>query len=104
MLKTGDLARDSPEIFSILRKKITNEIEEGFTRPIRLAVRRQPGGLLPVCRRFTNNLNALLEPDERIISVFMESIRVDVSYRPLRIAWAIRAGDIEGFRSAVRIS
>jgi hypothetical protein len=34
----------------------------------------------------------------------MESIRVDVSYRPLRIAWAIRAGDIEGFRSAVRIS
>jgi len=34
----------------------------------------------------------------------MESIRVDVAYRPLRIAWAIRAGDFEGFRSAIRIS
>lgn len=34
----------------------------------------------------------------------MESIRVDICYRPLRIAWAIRAGDIQGFRSAVRIS
>lgn len=34
----------------------------------------------------------------------MESIRVAVCYRPLRIAWAIRAGDIHSFRSAVRIS
>ena len=34
----------------------------------------------------------------------MESIRVDVCYRPLRIGWAIRAGDIQGFRSAVQIS
>jgi hypothetical protein len=34
----------------------------------------------------------------------MESIRVDVAYRPLRIAWAIRAGDFGGFRSAVRLS
>lgn len=34
----------------------------------------------------------------------MESIHVDVCYRPLRIGWAVRAGDFEGFRSAVRIS
>jgi hypothetical protein len=34
----------------------------------------------------------------------MESIRVDVCYRPLKVAWAISAGDIEGFRSAVRVS
>ena len=34
----------------------------------------------------------------------MESIRVNVCYRPLRIAWAIRAGDIQGFRTAVRFS
>ena len=34
----------------------------------------------------------------------MESIRVNVCYRPLRIAWAIRAGDMQGFRAAVRIS
>jgi hypothetical protein len=34
----------------------------------------------------------------------MESIRVNVCYRPLRIAWAIRAGDMQGFRSAVRLS
>jgi hypothetical protein len=34
----------------------------------------------------------------------MESIRVDVWYRPLRIAWAIRAGDTQGYRAAVRIS
>jgi hypothetical protein len=34
----------------------------------------------------------------------MESIRIDVSYRPVRIAWAIRAGDVQAFRSAVRKS
>lgn len=34
----------------------------------------------------------------------MESIRVDVCYRPLRIAWAISAGDFESFRVAVRAS
>jgi len=34
----------------------------------------------------------------------MESIRVDICYRPLRIAWAIGAGDIQGFRAAARMS
>lgn len=34
----------------------------------------------------------------------MDTIRVDVCYRPLRIGWAIRAGDIEAFRQVVRLS
>lgn len=34
----------------------------------------------------------------------MDSIRVDICYRPFRIAWAIRAGDKEAFRKAVRLS
>ncbi len=34
----------------------------------------------------------------------MDTIRVDISYRPLRIGWAIQAGDIGAFRSAVRLS
>ena len=34
----------------------------------------------------------------------MDTIRVDISYRPLRIGWAVQAGDIEAFRSAVRLS
>jgi hypothetical protein len=34
----------------------------------------------------------------------MDTIRVDISYRPLRIGWAIESGDIEAFRSAVRLS
>jgi hypothetical protein len=34
----------------------------------------------------------------------VESIRVDICYRPLRIGWAIRAGDVNAFRSAVRFS
>ena len=34
----------------------------------------------------------------------MEAVRVDISYRPLRIAWAICAGDIDAFRLAVRMS
>ncbi len=34
----------------------------------------------------------------------MDTIRVDICYRPLRIGWAIRAGDVEAFRSAVRLS
>lgn len=34
----------------------------------------------------------------------MQSARVYICYRPLRIAWAIRAGDIQSFRSAVQIS
>jgi hypothetical protein len=34
----------------------------------------------------------------------VDSIRVDTSYRPLRIGWAVRAGDFEAFRSATRMS
>ncbi len=34
----------------------------------------------------------------------MESVRVDVSYRPLRIGWAIRKGDFDALRSAMRLS
>lgn len=34
----------------------------------------------------------------------MESVRVHISYRPLRVAWAIRDGDIGSFRSAVQFS
>lgn len=34
----------------------------------------------------------------------MESLRVDICYRPLRIGWAIRAGDVDAFRSAARLS
>lgn len=34
----------------------------------------------------------------------MEAVRVDISYRPLRIAWTIGAGDIDAFRQAVRMS
>ncbi|SDH02338.1 hypothetical protein SAMN05216466_106398 [Paraburkholderia phenazinium] len=32
----------------------------------------------------------------------METVRVNVAYRPLRICWAIKAGDKESFRKAVR--
>ncbi len=34
----------------------------------------------------------------------MDTIRVDICYRPLRIGWAIRLGDIDAFRTAVRLS
>lgn len=34
----------------------------------------------------------------------METVRVDICYRPLRIAWAIKAGDIDAFRTAARVS
>ncbi len=34
----------------------------------------------------------------------MDTLRVDISYRPLRIGWAIRKNDIEAFRQAVRSS
>jgi len=34
----------------------------------------------------------------------VDTIRVDIAYRPLRIGWAIRAGDIDAFRQAVRFS
>jgi hypothetical protein len=38
------------------------------------------------------------------LTIPVDSVRVDISYRPLRIGWAILAGDIAGFRSAVRMS
>lgn len=34
----------------------------------------------------------------------METTRVDICYRPLRIGWAIRAADTQAFRQAVRFS
>ncbi len=34
----------------------------------------------------------------------METLRVDICYRPLRIGWAIREGDIGAFRQAVKLS
>ena len=34
----------------------------------------------------------------------MDTLRVDICYRPLRIGWAIGAGDITAFRKAVRLS
>lgn len=34
----------------------------------------------------------------------MDSIRVDICYRPLRIGWAIRAGDFDAMRAAMRLS
>lgn len=34
----------------------------------------------------------------------MDTIRVNICYRPLRIGWAIRSGDIDAFRRAVRLS
>jgi hypothetical protein len=34
----------------------------------------------------------------------MDTARVDISYRPLRIAWAISDGDMTAFRAAVRFS
>ncbi|MGH8608555.1 MAG: hypothetical protein ACREX9_14440, partial [Gammaproteobacteria bacterium] len=34
----------------------------------------------------------------------MDTLRVDICYRPLRIAWAIRASDFDAFRRAVQYS
>lgn len=34
----------------------------------------------------------------------MDSIRVDIVYRPLRIGWAIRSGDFDALRFAARMS
>jgi hypothetical protein len=34
----------------------------------------------------------------------MDTVRVNICYRPLRIAWAIRSGDHESFRRVVRLS
>lgn len=33
-----------------------------------------------------------------------DTLRVDVHYRPLRIGWAVRDGDIEAIRQAIRYS
>jgi hypothetical protein len=40
-------------------------------------------------------------PGETGIEV-MDTVRVNICYRPLRICWAISAGDFAAFRSAVR--
>ncbi len=34
----------------------------------------------------------------------METVRVDICYRPLRIGWAIQSGDAKAFRQAVKLS
>lgn len=34
----------------------------------------------------------------------MQTSRVDICYRPLRIAWAVHSGDREAFRNAVRLT
>jgi hypothetical protein len=34
----------------------------------------------------------------------LDTVRVDICYRPLRIGWAIKAGDMEAFRTAAKIS
>ena len=34
----------------------------------------------------------------------MNTVRVNICYRPLRIGWAVRAGDLLAFRQAVRLS
>lgn len=34
----------------------------------------------------------------------MDTLRVDICYRPLRIGWAIKSGDIKAFRQVVKIS
>lgn len=40
-------------------------------------------------------------PGETGIEV-MDTVRANICYRPLRICWAISAGDFAAFRSAVR--
>jgi hypothetical protein len=34
----------------------------------------------------------------------MDTVRVDIVYRPLRVCWAIAAGDMEAFRTVVRLN
>src|SRR3954465_5954524 len=34
----------------------------------------------------------------------METTRIDICYRPMRIAWAIQSGDRDAFRQAVRLT
>ena len=49
--------------------------------------------------------NLLDESKERKTSIAsMNTVRVNICYRPLRIGWAIRAGDLLAFRQAVRLS
>jgi hypothetical protein len=46
-------------------------------------------------------------PAEQVIRaelLLMETTRVDICYRPLRIAWAIQSGDRPSFRRAVRLT
>ena len=38
------------------------------------------------------------------IEAQMDAVRVNICYRPLRICWAIAAGDGDGFRKAVRLT
>jgi len=34
----------------------------------------------------------------------MDTLRVDICYHPIRIAWVIKSGDLDAFRQAVRLS
>lgn len=34
----------------------------------------------------------------------MDTLRVDICYRPLRVGWVIKSDDIEGFRQAGKLS
>jgi hypothetical protein len=34
----------------------------------------------------------------------MDTVRVNIAYRPLRICWLIKAGDLVAFREAVRMN
>lgn len=34
----------------------------------------------------------------------MDTLRVDICYRPLRIGWVIQSGDVSAFRQAVKLS
>jgi hypothetical protein len=43
-------------------------------------------------------------PRHEIWHAIMDTISVNICYRPLRIGWAIAGGDIEAFRHAVRLS
>lgn len=34
----------------------------------------------------------------------MDTLRVDICYRPLRVGWVIKLGDTDAFRQAVKFS
>ena len=38
------------------------------------------------------------------LAPLVETTRIDIVYRPLRIGWAVKAGDLAGLRQAVRLS